>query len=222
MHRLNLAPELSERDLYKKQVQEVCEAFWKEPLERSAIEKVQQRRTWNLIKKIPLKGKRVVDLGCGDGALAKLLFEKGADVVGVDASLSALQRCLSGIETVQACLPYHRLSEGGFDGVLLTEVLAEIKPSLHRLLLSEIAELMKPGGFFICSTEIDVHSYDAHVQFQALIQTEFEVLECIKSYHRLKHPKLEPLAQLVWGDWGLTHLILLCRRKSLLFGQSIP
>lgn len=34
----------------------------------------------------PQPGERILDLGCGDGALTKVLIERGAEVVGVDGS----------------------------------------------------------------------------------------------------------------------------------------
>ncbi|HZM52685.1 MAG TPA: methyltransferase domain-containing protein, partial [Vicinamibacteria bacterium] len=34
----------------------------------------------------PLAGERILDLGCGDGALTTVLIESGAEVVGVDGS----------------------------------------------------------------------------------------------------------------------------------------
>ncbi len=41
----------------------------------------------SLIKLLaPLKGERILDLGCGTGDLAKRLFEQGAQVIGVDKS----------------------------------------------------------------------------------------------------------------------------------------
>lgn len=39
----------------------------------------------------PRAGERILDLGCGDGALTLRLIEAGAEVVGVDASLSFLE-----------------------------------------------------------------------------------------------------------------------------------
>src|SRR4051794_1032112 len=39
-----------------------------------------------LNKLAPVAGERILDLGCGDGALTESLIERGARVVGIDAS----------------------------------------------------------------------------------------------------------------------------------------
>lgn len=86
---------------------------------------------------------------------------------------------------ITACLPYVNLPEDFFDGVVCTDVLAEIDAHLHRLTLSEISALLKRDGWFICSTPLDLYSYDALEQFFALLKTEFDLKSFKMSYHRL-------------------------------------
>jgi SAM-dependent methyltransferase len=45
----------------------------------------------------PLKGRRVLELGCGDGRFTTLMSQCGADVLAVDFSLEALQRLRSNL-----------------------------------------------------------------------------------------------------------------------------
>ncbi|WP_391559094.1 methyltransferase domain-containing protein [Robertmurraya sp.] len=42
----------------------------------------------------PLKGERILDLGCGTGDLAKRLFEQGVQVIGVDKSNNMIAQAL--------------------------------------------------------------------------------------------------------------------------------
>src|SRR5882672_2945223 len=39
----------------------------------------------------PRRGERILDLGCGDGALTRKLVELGCEVVGVDASAAQVE-----------------------------------------------------------------------------------------------------------------------------------
>ena len=51
----------------------------------------------------PQVGKRILDLGCGDGALTMKLRQSGASVLGIDASLSMVAAAKTlGLDAVQA------------------------------------------------------------------------------------------------------------------------
>src|SRR5881398_1102370 len=49
----------------------------------------------------PLPGKRILDLGCGPGTLAKRLAEDGAAVTGIDPGEAALARARAAVPAAQ-------------------------------------------------------------------------------------------------------------------------
>lgn len=155
---------------------------------RNSIERERLNRTFSLISRIsPLEGKKVVDLGCGGGELSLRLSEAGAEVTALDIAGNALKKMAekgTAITIVQDCLPATKLQEEFFDCVICTEVIAYLKPSEQRLLMSELARLVKRDGFVICSTPIDIYSEDALEKFSTLAATEFTDFEWVLSWHR--------------------------------------
>lgn len=101
-------------------------------------------------------GSRVLDLGCGNGALADRLTRLGYEVVGVDPSASciaAAQRRLPTLEVHQAAATAEdlgKLSLSPFDVVISTEVVEHCYAP--RLWAAAAYASLKPGGLILFST----------------------------------------------------------------------
>ena len=108
---------------------------------------------------IPLKGLRVLDVGCGGGILADAMARKGADVLGIDLASKALKVAqLHAIEAQTEGVRYQEVSAEGlaaeqanqFDVVTCMEMLEHVPdPSL---VVKACATLVKPGGHVFFST----------------------------------------------------------------------
>ena len=95
----------------------------------------------------PQAGERILDLGCGEGALTEKLAASGAEVVGVDASseqiAAACRRGLDGRVVNGEALAFTR----EFDAVMSNA-------ALHWMLnpdavLQGVSRALKPGGRFV-------------------------------------------------------------------------
>ena len=95
-------------------------------------------------------GRRVLDLGCRDGALS-LAYAGGNEVVGVDADRDALaEAAKQGIEThwadLDEPLPF---DDASFDVVVAGELLEHLRDP--RRLVGEVRRVLRPGGTFVAS-----------------------------------------------------------------------
>lgn len=95
----------------------------------------------------PRPGERILDLGCGDGVLAKRLADMGCDVVGVDSSaaqVEAARRLGVDARVVDAsALPF----EGEFDAVFSNAVLHWI--TVPEPMLAGVHRALRPQGRFV-------------------------------------------------------------------------
>lgn len=107
----------------------------------------------------PLKGKRVLDIGCGGGILADAMARQGAQVLGVDlatkalkvAKLHALEANTQGVEYREISAEALALEQpGSFDVVTCMEMLEHVPDPSS--VVRACAALVKPGGHVFFST----------------------------------------------------------------------
>jgi 2-polyprenyl-6-hydroxyphenyl methylase/3-demethylubiquinone-9 3-methyltransferase len=108
---------------------------------------------------VGLKGKRVVDVGCGGGILAESMARRGADVLGVDLADKALKVAqLHAMEAGVANLSYRAVAAealaleqpGQFDVVTCMEMLEHVPDPSS--VVRACADMVKPGGWVFFST----------------------------------------------------------------------
>lgn len=99
----------------------------------------------------PRPQERVLDLGCGDGALTVRLAERGCRVIGLDRSAAfaaaARRRGLEVIAGDARRLPETGLPAGGFDAVFSNAALHWIRPP--AAVLAGVHHLLRRGGRFV-------------------------------------------------------------------------
>ncbi len=101
-------------------------------------------------------GKRILDAGCGQGYLSRLLAKRGAQVTGVELARGWYDQAVAreaseplGITYIQADLSTFADDSGGFDAVVANMVLMDI-PNYAAAMRACITAL-RPGGRFIFS-----------------------------------------------------------------------
>jgi 2-polyprenyl-3-methyl-5-hydroxy-6-metoxy-1,4-benzoquinol methylase len=114
---------------------------------------------WHLMAKQHLgnlKGRKVLEIGCGRGGFSRYLLECGADLVAADFSDTAIantQRLLQNIaycEAVVADIQDIPFSDNTFDVVVSLETLEHV-PDPDKA-LTELVRVTKPSGKLVIST----------------------------------------------------------------------
>lgn len=133
-------------------VNEYYERYWAEGIDgwspRDLDVSAEQRE---LLAAYVRAGDRVLDIGCGDGRLARPLRDLGARYTGLDVSAEAVRRCAAqGLEVhrhdLGQPLPF---AEGTFDAVTVFEVLEHLfRPDEC---LEQIRRALRPGGVVLGS-----------------------------------------------------------------------
>ncbi|MCJ2060838.1 class I SAM-dependent methyltransferase [Methylobacterium sp. J-048] len=98
----------------------------------------------------PLPGKRILDIGCGPGTLAKRLTEDGAAVTGIDPGTAALAKARDAVPAARfevasaEALPFPAAS---FDGAVMFNALHHMPDPAAAL--AEAARVLVPGGILV-------------------------------------------------------------------------
>lgn len=95
----------------------------------------------------PRPGERILDLGCGDGALTARIAHAGASVVGIDASPEFVAAARArGLDVREG--DGHRLRfDGEFDAVFSNAALHWMREP--DLVIAGVARALRPGGRFV-------------------------------------------------------------------------
>jgi 2-polyprenyl-3-methyl-5-hydroxy-6-metoxy-1,4-benzoquinol methylase len=104
--------------------------------------------------------KRVLDVGCADGSMARVLVERGCTVSGVELDEEAAERARGVLETtVVGDLERLDLSaefaQASFDVVVFGDVLEHLRDPLRSL--RQAKELLAPGGSVVISVPNVAH-----------------------------------------------------------------
>ncbi|MEE8442851.1 MAG: class I SAM-dependent methyltransferase, partial [Dehalococcoidia bacterium] len=104
-----------------------------------------------------LGGQRVLDLACGNGALARQLARRGAMVTGVDVSAALIAKAEEREKSTNLEIVYYvasadhltPLGDGSFDTVVCNMALMDIVNAEDAI--REAHRILRPGGHFVAS-----------------------------------------------------------------------
>jgi ubiquinone/menaquinone biosynthesis C-methylase UbiE len=103
-----------------------------------------------LLQRLP-EGARVLDLGCGNGMVTRVLVERH-DVTGVDISAAQLERARRKAPRaafVHADAAQLVLPQETFDGVVSTFVFGHVPRAEQGVLLDRVHAWLRPGGWLL-------------------------------------------------------------------------
>ncbi len=132
--------------------------WWDKNSEFKPLHEINPLRLNYIDAKVQLKGKKVVDIGCGGGILAESMATRGADVTGIDLSekpiaVAKLHLLESGEKVDYRLISAEALAleqAEQFDCVMCMEMLEHVPDPQSTI--NACAALVKPGGWVFFST----------------------------------------------------------------------
>jgi SAM-dependent methyltransferase len=170
--------------------------------------------------------RRVLEIGCGDGALLGLLAAAGHEVTGVDRDERALELAAAMLARRGLRVDLHpdlrSVGHRGFDAVVLAEVVEHLDDPATTL--AETARLLSPGGRLVLTTPVrllerPLDPYHVHEfwpeELRALLERFFEQVDVSRL-----HPAWL-VDVMCWGRGRLRPVALLANLVHLLTGVEL-
>jgi 2-polyprenyl-6-hydroxyphenyl methylase/3-demethylubiquinone-9 3-methyltransferase len=132
--------------------------WWDKTSEFKPLHDINPLRLNYIDKAVTLKGKTVLDVGCGGGILSESMAERGAKVTGIDLGEKALKVAQlhsleSGVAVDYQLISVEKLAEqqpASFDVVTCLEMLEHVPDPAS--IVAACAKLVMPGGQVFFST----------------------------------------------------------------------
>lgn len=138
--------------------EDIAHRWWDQESEFKPLHDINPLRLNYIDERSNLKGKNVVDVGCGGGILAESMARRGASVTGIDLgetplSVARLHALDSGIQVTYRKISAETLAAEmpqAFDVVTCMEMLEHVPDPSS--VIQACATLVKPGGQVFFST----------------------------------------------------------------------
>jgi ubiquinone/menaquinone biosynthesis C-methylase UbiE len=127
-----------------------------------------------LLELVPLRGKRIIDVGCGDGALVRAMAAQGARVTGLEINPDQLAKARASAavadetyrEGIAQTLP---MKDASVDVVVFSNSLHHVPIEGQGQALAEAARVLVPGGMLFITEPL---AEGAHFAVGRLIHDE--------------------------------------------------
>jgi N-acetylglucosaminyldiphosphoundecaprenol N-acetyl-beta-D-mannosaminyltransferase len=118
------------------------------------------KRIGKIDETLDLKGKTLLDVGCGNGCYTAELARRAACVCGIDIQMSHLKAFRDTISRVQGVAENLPFSSEKFDVVTMIEVLEHTNSD--RQVLKECFRVLKPGGLLVLFVPNRLYPFESH------------------------------------------------------------
>jgi len=137
---------------------DLAHRWWDPTSEFKPLHQINPLRLGWIDKTAELKGKSVLDVGCGGGILAEAMSKLGAKVKGIDLSDKALKVAMLHLLESRLDVNYEEISAealaareaGRYDALTCMEMLEHVPDPASTV--RACAQLVKPGGHLFFST----------------------------------------------------------------------
>lgn len=150
---------------------------------------------------VPLQGKRLLEIGCGDGRVAAQLTERGATVLGVDTNeaklIEARARSLPAAAFARRSATNLQLAAGRYSSTIYSLVLHHIlfPPMMYRAIDEGVRVTRGDGHVVFLEPGTTGSFFDAEIRFNAMDGDERRAKA--SAYQVMKnHPRLQLVEEL--------------------------
>ena len=141
-----------------KKFAELADKWWDKNGDFKPLHVINPLRANYIFDKLDISNKKVLDVGCGGGILSEALYEKGADVTGIDAAGPGINIAKIHAEQNNKNITYYENTaeelykkyKKNYDVVTCLEVLEHVPDP--AMLVSTCLKLLKPNGHLFLST----------------------------------------------------------------------
>ena len=117
---------------------------------RLAVSRSKSDKKMRLLR-LPQRGAKLLDIGCGNGAFLQQMQQLGWEVAGLDFDAEAVRACqAAGIPAVQGTIETADFAASSFDAITLSHVIEHLYDPIA--VLQQCVRLLKPGGQFYIET----------------------------------------------------------------------
>lgn len=150
-----------------KKFNDIAEKWWDLEGEFKPLHQINPLRLNFIKERANLKGKKVLDIGCGGGILTEALSEAGAEVIGIDASPQTIGVAMSHANSVNSKATYlestvedfiSKNQSDSFDVITCLEMLEHV-PAPDKIIESCCALLKDKGDIFLSTINRNPRSY---------------------------------------------------------------
>jgi len=141
-----------------KKFADLATRWWDPDSEFKPLHEINPLRLDFIDRRIQLKGKTVLDVGCGGGILSESMAARGANVTGIDMGDTPLQVARLHLHESELSVDYHQSTAEDFaikhparyDAVTCLEMLEHVPDPAS--VVKACFDLVKPGGAVFFST----------------------------------------------------------------------
>ena len=133
----------------------LSEHWWDKDGPLATLHAINPTRLLFINQHLDVRGKRILDVGCGGGILTEALVQLGANVTGIDAESEAIKVAKAHAKAASLPIDYHNkaiedFEAPPFDAITCMELL-EHTPN-PQLIVTHASRLLKEGGYLLAST----------------------------------------------------------------------